>query len=58
MTNLFPDKIIYVLDTNIYKTQDEDKYNRKHNTLRVQNHYTETNTNNANKTWPLLHTIG
>jgi len=32
--------------------------NRKHNTICVGHHYTQTNTNNVNKTWTLLQTIG
>jgi hypothetical protein len=31
-------------------TQDEEKQNKKHNTLCVGYHYTQTNTNNVNKT--------
>ena len=34
----------------MYKTQDEDKQNKKH--------YTQTNTNNVNKTRALLQTTG
>jgi hypothetical protein len=30
--------------------QDEDKQNKKHNTICVGHHYTQTNTNNVNKT--------
>jgi len=35
-----------------HKTQDEDKQNKnkKHNTTCVGHHYTQTNTNNVNKT--------
>jgi len=40
----------YVLDTNIHKTQDEDKQNKKCNTICVGYHYMQTNTNNVNKT--------
>jgi len=39
-------------------TQDEDKQNVKHNTIYVGHHYTQTNTNNVNKTWVLLQTAG
>jgi len=35
-----------------WDTQDEEK----HNTIFVGHHYTQTNTNNANKTWALLQT--
>ena len=35
-------------------TQDEDK--QKHNTMCVGHHYAQTNTNNVNKTCPLLQT--
>ena len=35
-------------------TQDEEK----HNTIYVGHHYTQTNTNNVNKTWALLQTTG
>ena len=31
-------------------TQDEDKQNKKYNTICVGYHYTQTNTNNVNKT--------
>ena len=31
-------------------TQDEEKQNKKHNILCVGHHYTQTNTNNVNKT--------
>ena len=31
-------------------TQDKDK-KKKHNTICVGHHYTQTNTNNINKTW-------
>ena len=33
-----------------HKTQDEDKQNKKHNAMCVGQHYTQTNTNNVNKT--------
>ena len=39
-------------------TQDEDKQNKKHNTLCVGHHYLQANTNNANKTRVLLQTTG
>jgi len=38
--------------------QDDDKQNKKHNTICVGHHYTQTNTNNVNKTWALLQTTG
>ena len=38
-------------------TQDEDKQ-VKHNTICVGHHYTQTNTNNVNKTCALLQTTG
>ena len=31
---------------------------KKHNTICIRNHYTETNTNNVNKTYDLLQTTG
>jgi hypothetical protein len=31
---------------------------QQHNTICVGYHYTQTNTNNVNKTWSLLQTIG
>jgi hypothetical protein len=40
-------------------TQDVDeKKNQKHNTTCVGHPYTQTNTNNVNKTWALLQTTG
>ena len=39
-------------------TQDEDKQNKKHNTICVGHHYTQIHTNNVNKTRALLQTIG
>jgi phosphoenolpyruvate carboxylase len=30
--------------------QDEEKQNKKHNIICVEHHYTQTNTNNVNKT--------
>ena len=38
-----------------YGTQDEE---RRNNTICVGHHYTQTNTNNVNKTWSLLQTGG
>ena len=38
------------------KTQNEDKKKPQHKC--VGHHYTQTNTNNVNKTWVLLHTTG
>jgi len=35
-------------------THDEEKQNQKHNTIYVGLHYTQTNTNNVNKTCALL----
>jgi hypothetical protein len=32
-----------------YGTQDEDKQNKKHNTVCVGHQYSQTNTNNVNK---------
>jgi hypothetical protein len=47
-----PEKLV------IYGTQDEDKQTRtQHNTICFGHHYTQTNTNNVNKTWVLLLTI-
>jgi len=34
------------------------KTKQKHNTICVGHHYTQTNTNNVNKTWVLLQTTG
>jgi hypothetical protein len=34
----------------VKQTQDEDKQNKKYNTVCVGHHYTKTNTNNVNKT--------
>jgi len=31
-------------------TPDEDKQNKKHNTICVEHHYMQTNTNNVNRT--------
>jgi len=39
-------------------TQDEEKQNKTHNTICVGHHYTQTNTNNVNKTRALLQTTG
>jgi len=39
-------------------TQDQEKQNKKHNTICVGHHYSQTNTNNVNKTWALLQTTG
>ena len=39
-------------------TQDQDKQNKKYNIICVGHHYTQTNTNNVNKTWALLQTTG
>ena len=40
----------YVLETTIQKTQDEDRRNKKHNTICVGHHYAQTNTDSVNKT--------
>ena len=34
------------------------KTKQKHNTIGIGHHYTQTNTNNVNKTWALLPTTG
>ena len=39
-------------------TQDEDKQNKKYNTICVGYHYTQTNKNNVNKTWTVVQTTG
>ena len=39
-------------------TQDEDKQKKKHKTIYVGHHHTQTSTNNINKTWALLETTG
>jgi len=33
------------------------KTKQKYNTICVGHHYTQTNTNNVNKTWSLLHAL-
>ena len=38
--------------------QDEDKQNKKHNTICVGHHYSQASRNNLNKTSALLHTTG
>ena len=40
------------------KTQEEDKPNKKHHSICVEHHYTQTNTNNVNKTRVLVQTTG
>jgi len=62
--NLQPERIIIYLFVNskintkttlvTQGTQDEEK----HNTICLGHHYRQTNTNNANATWALLHTPG
>jgi len=42
----------------VHKTQDEDKQNKKYNTICVEHHCTQTNISNINKTWTLLQTTG
>ena len=37
--------------------QDEEKQNKKHNTVCVGYHHTQANTNNVNKTKTLLQTV-
>ena len=39
-------------------TQHTDKPNKKHKTIYVGHHYTQSNTHNVNKTWTLLQTTG
>ena len=39
-------------------TQDEKNKQKKPNTICVGRQYTQTNTNNVNKTWALLQTSG
>ena len=39
-------------------TQEEDKQNKKYNTIFVRQQYTQINTNNVNKTLALLQTTG
>ena len=41
-----------------YDTQNEDKQNKKHNTIYVGHHFKQTNTNNVNKTRVFLQTTG
>jgi len=41
-----------------YGTQIRRISKQKHNTTCVRYHYTQTNTNNENKTWALLQTTG
>ena len=38
--------------------EDEDKQNKEYNTICVGHHNTQTNTNNVNRTWTPLQTIG
>ena len=40
------------------ETQDEDKQNKKHNTMCEGSRYAQTNTNNVSKTRTLLQTTG
>ena len=42
----------------VHKTQDEDKQNKKHNTICVRNHCIQSNTNIVNKTWALQQITG
>jgi hypothetical protein len=39
-----------MLDTTIYKTQDEDKQNKKHNTKYAGHHHTQDTRRKTNKT--------
>jgi hypothetical protein len=41
----------YVLDTTIHRIQDEEKQNKKHITIFVGHHYSQTNTNDINNTY-------
>jgi hypothetical protein len=34
----------------VHKTQEENEQSKKHNTICVGHHFTQTNTNNVNKT--------
>ena len=43
-TNKIKNTPQYVLDTTIYRTRDEDKQNKKHNTICVGHHYTQIST--------------
>ena len=58
MTSKTKNTTQYVLDTTKHKTQDDDKQNKKHNTIGVGHHSTQANTNNINKTWAFLQTTG
>ena len=42
----------------VQNTQDEDKQNKKHYTISVGHHYSQTNSNNVHTTWALLQTTG
>ena len=39
-------------------TEDEKQQKNKKNTIYVEHHYAQANTNNVNKTWALLQTTG
>jgi predicted membrane protein len=52
VTNTTNNTTQYVLDTTIYKKQDEDKYNKQHNTICVGHHYIqETRRRQSSVTW-------
>ena len=40
-TNKTKNTTQYMLDTTIHKTQDEDKQNKKHNTIYAGHHHTQ-----------------
>ena len=40
-TNKIENTSQYVMDTTIHKTQDEDKQNKKHNTIYAGHHHTQ-----------------
>jgi hypothetical protein len=42
----------------VHKTEDEDKQDKKHNTICVGQHCTQSNTNNVNKTLAIIQTTG
>jgi len=45
-------------DTRQSKQKTKNKSKTKHNTISVEHHYTQTNTNNVNKTRALLQKTG
>jgi hypothetical protein len=50
MTSKIKNTTQYVLDTTKHKTQDDDKQNKKHNTIGVGHHSTQANTRHKTMT--------